>query len=604
MKKIITHLLLTILLFTIAACSNRPVESTIEVMQAEQTITVLEEVVSPTHTPQPIVVDIPTPVVVEYDSDDLAVDESRADMSTIILEGNSITFEGEGGMVDGNIVTITSAGKYSISGTLTDGQIVVDTQDQETVNLILNGVNITYATSAPIYVSNAEKTVITLVDSTENMVTDGASYVFPDAETDEPNAAVFSKDDLTINGNGSLTVNANYNNGIASKDDLKITGGNITVNAVNDGIKGRDSIAVLDGYITVNAGGDGFQSNNDEDVEKGFVLIEGGTLNITASLDGIKAETKLSVSGGTITIISGGGSSHSATDSSKGLKAGIDVTITGGTINVDAADDAIHSNSSIIINGGDIVVASADDAVHSEDTLVINSVNLTITRSYEGLESDIIVINDGAIHLVSSDDGINVTSGDIGGGEAAVQGKYLEINGGYLVVDAGGDGLDSNGTGSLNGGVVLVNGPTENRNGALDVNGTLEINGGFLIAVGSAGMAQSPGTTSTQYSALLTLPSAQAAGGMIHVESDTGAKILTFVSTKSYETAVISSPDLENGGTYLVYTGGSSTGTATDGLYADGAYTAGSQVSSFTITSIVTGESTGMSGGSRGGGRP
>jgi len=359
----------------------------------------------------------------------------------------------------------------------------------------------------------------------------------------------------------------------------------------------------LDGNITINAGGDGFQSNNDEDGEKGFVLIEGGTLYITASMDGIQAETRLNVSGGTIAITSGGGSNNSAADSAKGLKAGIDVTIAGGIINIDAADDAIHSNSSITINGGDIVVASADDAVHSEDTLVINSGNLTILKSYEGLESDIIIINDGTIHLVASDDGINVTSGDMSGGESAVSGKYLEINGGYVVVDAGGDGLDSNGSGTLNGGIVLVNGPTENRNGALDVNGILEINGGFLVAVGSAGMAQSPGTASTQYSVLVTLPSAQAAGSMIHIESESGAEVLTFVVTKSFETAVFSSPALENGATYLVYTGGSSTGTATDGLYVDCTYTAGMQAASFTISSMVTGESTGM-GGQRGGGRP
>ena len=113
--------------------------------------------------------------------------------------------------------------------------------------------NISFASGAPIYVANAEKTVITLAEGTENIVSDGASYIFPDAEIDEPNAAVFSNDDLTINGSGSLTVNASYNNGITSKDDLLIAGGNVTVNALNDGIKGRDSLILLDGFISVNA---------------------------------------------------------------------------------------------------------------------------------------------------------------------------------------------------------------------------------------------------------------------------------------------------------------------------------------------------------------
>lgn len=604
--KFTSLLLLAVLIFMLAACGSETVASTDVVLAAQPTTAIEVEAVQPVNTQEigatePVIETTAVPITVEYDSDDLAVSESNTDMVTIQLEGDAITFDGDGVVVEDTIVTITAAGSYSISGTLNDGQLVVDTQDEETVTLILNGVDITNTSSAPIYVSNAEKTVITLADGTENVVTDGTSYVFPDAETDEPNAAVFSNDDLTINGTGTLIVNANFNNGIDSDDDLKITGGNITVNAVNDGIKGRDSIAVLDGNITINAGGDGLQSNNDEDAEKGWVSIEGGSVMVTAVSDGIQAETLLNITDGNLTIVLGGGSTNTATDSAKGLKAGVDITIAGGTINIDAADDAIHSDSSITINGGDIIVASADDAVHSEDTLVINSGNLTIAYSYEGLESDIIVINDGTIHLVSSDDGINVTSGDASGGESATPGKYLEINGGTIFLDAGGDGLDSNGSGTLNGGVVIVNGPTEDRNGALDVNGILEINGGFLIAVGSAGMAQSSGTASTQYSALITLPTPQEAGSMLHIESDTGTDILTFVSTKPYETAVISSPALENGATYLVYTGGSSTGTATDGLYLDGTYTPGTEVSSFTITSMVTGESSGM-GGQRGGG--
>ena len=249
-------------------------------------------------------------------------------------------------------------------------------------------------------------------------------------------------------------------------------------------------------------------------------------------------------------------------------------------------------------------MASADDAVHSDDTLVINSGNLTITRSYEGLESGIIIINDGTIHLVSSDDGINVTSGDVGGGESVAAGKYFEINGGTIVMNAGGDGLDSNGSGTMNGGVVIVSGPTDSRNGSIDVNGTLVINGGFLAATGSSGMAQNASADSTQYTVLETLSSVQAAGTLIHIESEAGDEILTLAPAKEYQTIVISSPELENGTTYNVTIGGSATGTETDGLYPDGTYTPGTQVSSFTITSIITGESAQMGGGNRGGGRP
>jgi hypothetical protein len=525
------------------------------------------------------------------------------------LEGDSITLEGSGATVNGSIVTIVSAGKYSISGTLNDGQIIVDTQDEETVYLVLDGAEINSSTSAPIYVRNAAKTVLTLAGGSENRVADGATYDFEDATSDEPNAAVFSKDDLTINGSGSLTVQANYNNGIASKDDLKITGGTITVNAVNDGIKGRDSLAILDGIITVNAGGDGLQSNNDGDAEKGYIAIEGGTLDITAGLDGIQAQTSLLVSGGELSIVAGGGSvvnsggstwggrgmegnPNQTTESAKGLKAGVDITIKDGVIQIDSLDDAIHSNDSITIEGGDILLASGDDGIHADASPTIN---------------------DGTIHLAASDDGINASGGTNdaaagtqpmpGGGPGGFESGdgYLYINGGTLVIDANGDGIDANGTIDMTAGTVIVNGPTNDGNGSLDYLGTFNISGGYLVAVGSAGMAQAPSTTSTQYSVMYNFTSAQAAGTMVHIETESGQDILTFVPTKQYQSVLLSSPELENGSTYVVHSGGSSSGTATDGLYSGGTYAAGSQVSSYTITSMVTGETTGM-GGFRGGG--
>jgi hypothetical protein len=563
-------------------------------------------------TPEPI----SSPVSLEYDDDDLDSSAISSGASTIRLEGDSITVEGDGATVDGSSVNITSAGTYSISGTLNDGQIRVDTADEETVVLVLNGADIACSTSAPIYVSTAEKTVITLADGTENSVTDGDSYVFEDGE-DEPNAAVFSKDDLTINGNGSLAVNANYNHGIASKDDLRITGGSITVDAVNDGIKGRDSIGVKDGAIIIKAGGDGMQSNNDEDVEKGVISIDGGTFDITAGMDGIQAQTRLTVTAGDIVIVSGGGSSNSSSgdnwgswgsqdngadsgsgDSAKGLKAGVDVTITGGTISIDSSDDSIHSNDSLTISGGDILLASGDDGIHSDSALEISGGNLTITKSYEGIESAVLTFRDGTIHIAASDDGINAAGGVDGSAMGGRPGQnafnasmdyHTTIDGGYIFIDANGDGIDSNGPIDMTGGTVLINGPTSNNNGALDYWGTFNLTGGFLVAVGSSGMAQAPSTSSTQYSVMQTFQAPQAAGTMIHIETEDGEGILTFVPTKAYQSVLLSSPELKSGSAYTVYSGGRSTGVANDGVYSGGTYTAGTEKASFTISSIVTG---------------
>lgn len=607
------------LIFTLGACSGNVAEST-DIVSASQPASGYGEL-SAQQSPE-ITLD---PISVEYDSDDLDSSVSRSDMSYIKLEGDAITFEGSGATVNGDIVTITSGGAYSISGVLNDGQIIIDTQDEKTVVLVLNGVTITCSTSAPIYVRNAEKTVITLADGTENDVADGSTFIFEDAASDEPNAAIFSHDDLTINGSGSLTVNASYNNGIASQDELKITGGSITVNAVNDGIKGRDSIAVKDGTIAINAGGDGMQSNNDEDVEKGYIAIQGGALHITSGLDGIQAETSLLVSGGEITITSGGGSADASiggaggwggrgmegnpnqtTASAKGLKAGVDISITAGAININSADDAIHSNNRITINGGNILLASGDDGAHSDSSLTINGGDLNITRSYEGIESAVITLDGGNIHIVASDDGINAVSANAGSAvnARAMPGSFesgdnnLYVNGGYIAIDAMGDGLDINGTVDMTAGVVIVNGPTSNGNGALDYLGAFNISGGFLVAAGSSGMAQAPSASSTQYSVMHTFSSPQTAGTLVHIETEDGEEILTFVPTKTYQSVVLSSPELENGSTYIVYSGGSSTGTVADGLYSGGTYTAGAQVTSLTISSMVTGA------GSFGGGFP
>jgi hypothetical protein len=527
-------------------------------------------------------------ISVEYDSDDLNSSSTGPDMLYIILEGDSITLDGDGATVEGNVITITSAGMYSVSGTLNDGQIRVNTEDNVMVKLVLNGVDITCSTSAPIYIINAGKTVITLANGTENYITDGNSYILEDPASDEPNAAVFGKDDLTINGDGSLTVEAKYNNGIASKDDLKIIGGSITVNAVNDGIKGRDCIAIKDGTITVNTGGDGMQSNNDEDSEKGFVFIEGGTFNIIAGADGIQAETGILIVGGDMTIATGGGSTVGTTDTAKGIKAGLNVTIEEGTINIDSADDSIHSNDSITINGGDITLASHDDAIHADSTLQINGGNINITTCYEGIESADITINDGDIHLVSSDDGINAVSDN---GDSPTMGRpgqeagnnHLYINGGYIAIDALGDGLDVNGSVYMTSGSLIINGPIRNDNGALDYTGVFQMTGGFLVAVGSAGMAQSPSESSTQSSAGLRYSSMQSAGTMIHIETEDGEGLLTFVPTKAYQSVVFSSAQLEKGSTYIVYSGGSSTGTVTDGLYSGGTYTPGTELGNFTL---------------------
>ncbi len=218
----------------------------------------------------------------------------------INLKDNATEIVGQGASVDGNKITVNTAGSYILSGSLTDGQIIVNVEKTEKVRLILNNVSVTNTKSACIYVMSADKVGITLATGTQNTFTDAATYTELDAKGN-PNACIYSKDDLTINGYGALTVNANYNNGIGCKNDLCIVTGTVTVTASNNAIKAKESFRMHDGIVSVNSGDDAVKVDGDEDISKGYIFIEGGSLNLVAVDDALTASFKITVTGGTIT---------------------------------------------------------------------------------------------------------------------------------------------------------------------------------------------------------------------------------------------------------------------------------------------------------------
>ncbi|MBN2085227.1 MAG: carbohydrate-binding domain-containing protein [Anaerolineales bacterium] len=527
----------------------------------------------------------------------------------ILFNGDAILAEGAGVTIEGSSATITAAGTYSLSGSLSDGRLIVDTDDEETVRLILEGADLLSTTSAPIYIRKAAKAVIILADNTSNSVTDGAAYTVVEPDSDEPNAAIFSTADLTIAGNGALTVTANYNDGIAGKDGLLIHSGTITVTAMDDGLRGKDYLVILGGSLRISARGDGLKSDNTDDPQKGYIAIDAGTLAVDAGGDAIQAQSDVLIAGGEFILAAGGGSGNrtAETASAKGICAAANINIDGGTFSIDSADDAVNANGSVTVNGGAFEIRTGDDGMHADATLTVNGGDIQITESYEGLESAVITIQAGTIRITAGDDAINVAGGKDGSGMnpgmgpggrpggrpgkdsfAAAGNYFLRIHGGYLAITAGGDGIDVNGTIEMTGGMVLVNGPTENMNGALDYDGGFTITGGILIAAGSSGMAQAPGESSSQYSILLNFTNRQAGGTMVHIQDGNGANILSFIPARDFQSIVFSSPDLQAGGSYEIYTGGSSTGAFQDGRYTDGVYTPGTAYTSFTISGKVT----------------
>ena len=393
----------------------------------------------------------------ETDYDDVAAE--------ISLDETGASCQGDGVEISGQAITITEEGTYLFSGALEDGYIIVDAPDTAKVHLVLNGVSINSGTSAPIYVSQAEKVFLTLAEGTENTLSNGGTF---ESQVDESiDSVIFSKQDLTLNGSGSLTVASPAGHGFRSNDDLVITGGSYTISCADHGLKANDSIRIT-GSTTLNirSGKDGIHSEHDSDVSLGFVYISGGSFDIEADGDGISASGMLQIEDGTFNLVTGGGSengSHSGaeadrgfggpgrgggrqgeapaeplmdepsaetsaaaeeipeepygetaaaaaeeeTTSMKGLKATGNLLINAGTFSIDSADDSIHSNASVSINGGTFELSTGDDGIHGDDTLTINAGNILIRESYEGLEALHVDIQGGNIQLTATDDGIN-----------------------------------------------------------------------------------------------------------------------------------------------------------------------------------------------------
>ncbi len=527
--------------------------------------------------------------------DDYSYNENE--INEITFNNTFISFTGSGAQITGTKITITDAGVYRITGNLNDGQIIIDSEDKNSIKLILNEVSLYCSNSAPVYIRNSSKTIIKLEENTINTLKDGSSYSYDDTENQEPNAVVFSKSDLTLYGTGKLVIDANGKDGISSKDGLIISGGVYLVNAVDNGIRGKDYLIIHNGNFNVTSGSNGLKSDNENSSSLGYINIEKGRFTISSAGDGITANTILQISGGYFNLISGGGSSHTATAvSSKGVKGLTSVSIACDTMIINSADDAIHSNFAVTVSKGWYSLMSGDDGVHADESLKIEGCTLSVLKSYEGIESFAIMLENCQLRVFASDDAINSTRGSRTEQDDK---SNININCIYLYVNAAsGDGIDSNGSITITGGTVVVHGPASGVNVGLDYNGTCKITGGTLILSGpNSNMVQAPSMSSTQNSVLIKFTGSYPANSIIHIEAADGTDILTFAPEHSFQSILFSSMNLIYG-TYTIQTGGSSTGTITDGVY-NGEYSLGIDYKSFTVSNVIT-----TIGSSSGGSRP
>ncbi len=522
--------------------------------------------------------------ITEIDTSDMFSDRDKevgyeeSESVVVSLTDDGSVCESDAVVITENIVTIKEEGTYIVSGSLSNGMVIVEAEDTDKIQIVLNGASIANAQSAALYVRSADKVFVTTVSGTENILENNGTYTSIDENNID--AAVFSKSDITFNGKGTLTITAQEGHGIVSKDDLVFTSGNYVITSAGHGISGKDSVRIANGSYTIVSGKDGIHAENTEDSSLGFVYLAGGIFDVSSQQDGISASSWLQAEDGTYTILTGEGSAKTQnggdrkpmeripqeeteedTTSIKGMKAVVQLVLKGGNYTIDAEDDTIHSNGNIAISGGAYDLSSGDDGVHADSNVTIYGGNIDVAKSYEGIEGLSIDILDGEISVLASDDGMNAAGGNdssglegFQGGDdqfASTEGAYIHISGGVLHVNAFGDGIDSNGDVTVSGGETYVSGPTNNGNGTLDYSGTARITGGVFAASGSSGMAQNFDSSSTQGVIMVNVDN-QEANTEISLLDISGTELLTWMAEKEYSSIIVSCPEIEEGETYTV----------------------------------------------------
>lgn len=473
-----------------------------------------------------------------YSAKDLTWDSSSE--VTIDLSNPTAT---DGVTVSDGVITITKAGNYKLTGTY-EGQIKVEAADSDMVRLILNNATITNSTGAAINVVEADEVVIYTASGTTNTVSDGSSY--SDTASGSPDAAIYSKSDLTLAGEGTLKVEGKYEEGIHTSDGLVIASGTLEVNAANTGIKGKDYVDILDGTITVTATKDGIKATNDTDGNRGWVRLSGGTVNISAGDDGFKAERVLEISGGTLNI----------TQANEGIEAQY-INILDGTVNVTSSDDGINASYSTTTTTDSTSTKSASTST----TQTTQSKQAAQGNAAQGSQAP-----SGTMGQPPAGGGMRGGAGG-GGGTFEVVDATINITGGTVTVNANGDGIDSNGTATLSGGALIVNGPFTGGNASLDTNGDLLLNGATVTAGNSGDMFEAPSTNSTSGYVKISNVSNLSTGTTVQVADSSGNVVANYkVTNSSTALILVSSSKITKGQSYTVYTTTDSVGASSTTL--------------------------------------
>ena len=493
-----------------------------------------------------------------YTNEDLTWDSS--DEKTIDLANPTAT---DGVSVENGTITITSGGTYRLSGEYS-GQVKIEAAKTDTVRLVLDNAKITNSTGAAINVVSAAEAIIYTAAGTTNTVADEANYTA--TGDDDPDAAIYSTANLTLTGEGSLSVEGAYEEGIHTTGGLVIASGTLEVNAANTGIKGKDYVDITGGIVNVTAAQDGIKSTNTDDESMGFTRLSAGSVTISAGDDGLKAPHTLEISGGTLNI----------EKSNEGIEAQY-INILDGDVTVNSSDDGINAS----------LKDSSSDT--SSDTTSGTATTGQQTQQNQNGQVQQAPAGGGAApggsqgstgqnqNMPQPPAGGAMPGG--GGGTFEVVDAAINISGGTVTVNAEGDGIDSNGTATFSGGTVTVNGPTAGGNNALDSNGDLLLNGGTVTTGSTADMFEAPSSASTSGYLKITDSSALTQGSTVQVTDSSGTVVANYkITTSGVQLVLVSNKNIVKGQSYTVsVTSGSvdaASTTAASGASELGSFTA------------------------------
>ena len=578
-------ILMSITALFLSACDNSSLTS--KTSQEEQA----DDVVSTQVSVQQEVSDLSQLTNDSFDEYDLYNDWSKANSNEVTMSNGQVTAESTEGLeIDGTVVTIKKGGVYAFTGNCEDGAIIVDSEDEEQVRIVLNDLTLTNTKGSAIYIKKAAKMIITSYLQTTNTLSDGESYA-----DETVNAAIYTEGDLTINGEGLTNIFGNYQNAISVAGDLKITSGTLNIQSKDDGVVAGKGISIKNGSYNIQANASAFKTTSVADAE-GFVGIESGNFTLTTGSDAVSTTGSIYMLNGSLNAITAGGSNISS-ENAKGLKAGGNVEVYGGLLIFDTADDSVYAQGNVHVNTGCFNISSGDDGIVAGEELSMNGGSITVTKAYEGIEANALQFNSGFVDITASNDGINIAGGEDSSASEERTGKNgitrsgsgeVQITETCINVKAEEDGIDVAGNISSQSGSVHVRGGQNSASGSIVCSGNYTVHGGIVFAAGNESELSVPAESSEQNIVCLEYAEQQTADKAVVVKDSKGNTVVCFAPAAPFQKVLLSQSTFEKNKEYILYDASVNGDAVTFSEVSEDNLTLGEKIAEFKVSEGIT----------------